>query len=29
MPCNTDGMYCAPGTEELHFLLGLTRTGNP
>jgi hypothetical protein len=28
-PCNVDGTYCAPGTEGLHYLLGLTRTGNP
>lgn len=25
-PCNADGIYCAPGTEGLSYLLGLTRS---
>ena len=27
-PCNVDGIYCAPGTEGLQYLLSLTRTGS-
>jgi hypothetical protein len=28
-PCNADGIYCAPGTEGLYYLRGLTRSVSP